>query len=453
MSRYSLATALLSLFVIVNTASAHEGSTGGAFGGGAWSYLPVEMPTPLSDMSVDILSVNGNDKESIILTGGCDSADGNVYFEADWGEGFACSSVTSKVYAFDPIHNSTTSTWTGTFTSLADMPRPRNRHASTVVNGLLCVFGGRDVSDALIAEVDCYDSATNTWSTPTSLPSERQVSDFTAFTDETKNVVYLVAGYDSFYTALDTVTMVDMSDMENISFSNGPSLKGERGDIDSAVVDSRYVYVSGGFTHENNYSNPLNTVEMFDLETYTWSDVDALNQERGDKQLVSLDGKVFALGGEEKLDVSGTVNEEELPELGARSEVLDTVEVLNPMDDGNGAQWVKLADMPAQLFRFAAAKWKDEAEDEAEVVEDHHHDHGYIFVLGGQVGYDAECKCFRTTDHVMVMDVSLAEDEEEADHDPAVKASASGATIVRHSGALLSLIAAGLIWLSAATAI
>jgi hypothetical protein len=213
------------------------------------------------------------------------------------------------------------------------------------------------------------------------------------------------------------------------------------------------VYVSGGFTHENNYSNPLNTVEMFDLETYTWSDVDALNQERGDKQLVSLDGKVFALGGEEKLDVSGTVNEEELPELGARSEVLDTVEVLNPMDDGNGAQWVKLADMPAQLFRFAAAKWKDEAEDEAEVVEDHHHDHGYIFVLGGQVGYDAECKCFRTTDHVMVMDVSLAEDEEEADHDPAVKASASGATIVRHSGALLSLIAAGLIWLSAATAI
>jgi len=97
MSRYSLATTLLSLFVIVSTASAHEGSSGDPFGGGAWSYLPVEMPTPLSDMSVDILSVNGNDKESIILTGGCDSADGNVYFEADWGEGFACSSVTSKV--------------------------------------------------------------------------------------------------------------------------------------------------------------------------------------------------------------------------------------------------------------------------------------------------------------------------------------------------------------------
>lgn len=398
----------------------------------------MEIPTPLSDMSVDMLTLNGNTEQSIILTGGCNSADGNVYFEADWGEGFACSSVTSKVYAFDPIRNSTTSTWTGTFTALAEMPRPRNRHASSLVNGLLCVFGGRTVSDALIAEVDCYESATNTWSTPTSLPAERQVSDFTAFTDETSNVVYLVAGYDSNYTALDTVTMLNMSDMANISFSNGPSLKRERGDVDSAVVDSRYVYVSGGYTHSNNYSNPSNTVEMFDMEASTWSDVDALNQETGDQQLVSLNGKIFALGGEDKVDTAGTINEDELPELGARSEVMDTVEVLHLED--TAPLWENPhADMPTQLFRFAAATWKDASEDAlAKGGEDHHHEHGYIFVFGGQVGYDTDCKCFRTTDHVMVMDLSLVEDE--AHH--AVQASA--ATIVRHSG--LPLIAVALLW-------
>lgn len=329
------------------------------------------------------------------------------------------------------------------------MPRSRNRHASTIVNGLLCVFGGRDASDALIAEVDCYDSATNAWSTPTSLPEERQVSDFTAFTDESSNVVYLVAGYDSYYTALDTVTMVDMSDMENISFSNGPSLMGERGDIDSAIVDSRYVYVSGGFTHSNNYSNPLDTVEMFDMNTKSWSNVDALNQERGDKQLVSLNGKIFALGGEDKVDVSGTVNEQELPELGARSEVLDTVEVLH-LEDAVPVWENPQADMPGQLFRFAAAAWKDELEDVATAEnEEHRHDHGYIFVLGGQVGYDAECKCFRTTDRVMVMDLSLVADE---NHHAAQ--AASGASIVRHSVTVLCLIAAGLPWLiSAATVI
>jgi hypothetical protein len=94
MSRYSLANALLYLITIVNNARAHE-STETDYG--PWSYLPVKIPTPLSDMSVDKLTLDGNTEQSIILTGGCDSADGNVYYEADWGEGFACSSVTSKV--------------------------------------------------------------------------------------------------------------------------------------------------------------------------------------------------------------------------------------------------------------------------------------------------------------------------------------------------------------------
>ena len=103
MSRYTLATALLSLFilVVVDNTRAHEGSEIDSQGGGAWSYLPIEMPTPLSDMSVDVISLNGSNMEkSIILTGGCDSPDGNVFYEAEWGEGFACSSVTSKVRSY-----------------------------------------------------------------------------------------------------------------------------------------------------------------------------------------------------------------------------------------------------------------------------------------------------------------------------------------------------------------
>ena len=107
------------------------------------------------------------------------------------------------------------------------MPRTRNRHASAVVNGQVCVFGGRNEADELIAEVDCYDPAADAWSTPTSLPDP--TSDHTGFaTDDGK--VYLIAGYDAFYTALDTVTVVDMSDMSNIQFLEGPSLNGKRGD-------------------------------------------------------------------------------------------------------------------------------------------------------------------------------------------------------------------------------
>merc|ERR1719253_1897360 len=303
------------------------------------------MPTPLSDMGVVSLTLgqeggNGTDssdgakeaaKTRVILTGGCDSPEGNE----ERGDYFECGSLTNKVYAFDPIRHSTFQAWNGEFEELAEMPRARARHASAVVDGRVCVYGGRNLTDALIAEVDCYDPAADAWSTPTALPAERQASDWTAFTAEDGRV-HLVGGYDQGYAALDRVTVVDMSDMDAVAYPDGPGLRTKRGDIDSAVVDGA-VYVSG-------------------------------------------------------------VPAAELPELGARSELLDSVEVLDPAEDVHGglAQWKSLAGMPSQLFRFAAAEWEA--------------DGNFIFVLGGQVAYDADCKCFRTSDKVMVFDVSQAEE-------------------------------------------
>jgi hypothetical protein len=52
--------------------------------------------------------------------------------------------------------------------------------------------------------------------------------------------------------------------------------------------------------------------------------------------------------------------------------------------------------MPQALFRFAAAEW--ETSD----------DEGVIFVFGGQVGFDPDCECFRTTNKVMVFEASNA---------------------------------------------
>lgn len=397
MARYSLAALLL--------LSAPPKVRAGTAGSEAWTFLPVTMPTPLSDMGVVSLTLGqegGNSTDSsdgakeaaktrIILTGGCDSPEGNE----ERGDYFECGSLTNKVYAFDPIRHSTFQAWNGEFEELAEMPRARARHASAVVDGRVCVYGGRNLTDALIAEVDCYDPAADAWSTPTALPAERQASDWTAFTAEDGRV-HLVGGYDQGYAALDRVTVVDMSDMDAVAYSDGPGLRTKRGDIDSAVVDGA-VYVSGGFTHENDYAHPLNSVERLDPAAGEWSTIDALNDERGDKQLVALDGRVYALGGEQKVDVSG-VPAAELPELGARSELLDSVEVLDPAEDVHGglAQWKSLAGMPSQLFRFAAAEWEA--------------DGNFIFVLGGQVAYDADCKCFRTSDKVMVFDVSQAEE-------------------------------------------
>ena len=43
------------------------------------------------------VATNGNVKKRIIITGGCDSPDGNTFVEEDWGEGFTCFSLSNKV--------------------------------------------------------------------------------------------------------------------------------------------------------------------------------------------------------------------------------------------------------------------------------------------------------------------------------------------------------------------
>ncbi len=348
-----------------------------------------------------------------------------------------------QAYAFTPTRESSSGAWTGSFKTLPDMPRPRYRHASAVVNGILCVVGGRNGTDALIAEVDCYNPTSNVWTTPTSLPSDRMVSDLAAFAHPTnEGEIYLVGGYNGPYFASENVTVVKYStgstlDDLVVTYADGPRLNGKRGDVDTAIVDG-YVYVSGGYTHEDSFAMAKNSVERLDLSTLpgssatTWSDVDSLNYERGDKQLVGINGRVYALGGETKVDLYG-IAEAELPELWGRSEVLDTVEVFNPSEDENGglAEWRELSSMPAQIFRFAAIEWPVEDSD------------GYIFVFGGQAGYDADCKCFRTTDKVMVLDIDHAELEMETDG----ASSSSVATIVHAVRGLSQVATVVALWL------
>lgn len=393
MARYTLAASLLLPLLARASRSLDELTD-------SWQALPVSIPTPLSDMSVAVLPGDGGKR--VVLTGGCDSPDGNQFMEYDGEEFFACTSISSKAYAFAPkVPNTTFQAWTGEFEELPDMPRERCRHASVVVDGELCLFGGRDAVDEMVSEVDCYDPSAGEWTTPATLPAEYTTSDLTAFARGTD--VYLVAGYDKNYTAQVQVTVVDMSDMSSVKFGPGESLLEERGDIDAAVLPDGSVYVSGGFTHENSYAKPHNTVERYDPDTGTWSPVDSLNDERGDKQLVSLNGKVYAIGGEAKVDITG-VAPEEVPDLGAISTVLDSVEVLDPEVDVHGglAEWRSLGGMPTALFRFGAAEWEGEVTGEEGGEGESADDGGYIFVFGGQVAYDADCECFRTTDQVMV---------------------------------------------------
>lgn len=399
MTRYSIAlTTLLSTTLLTTPVVADP-----------WSYLSVGIPIALSDMAVTVMTyttakdgnatstattngdaaaANGGEvTKKIMLTGGCVSEKGNEFL----GEYFACLELTNKAYSFTPIPPKTQfQAWTGTFESLPDMPRERARHNSFQLgNNLLCVIGGRDTSDTLIAPIDCYDATTNVWTEVGTLPDEYLTSDAAAYASD--NTVHLIGGYKQDYEALSQVTVVDMSDLTNIQFTKGVPIDTPRGDINVVEVeDGSALMISGGFTHLNDFSAPLNSVEKFQFDSQTWGPVDALNEERGDKQLINLNGKIYAMGGEGRVDASGPVPDEALAAITMGSIVLDTVEVLDLTagKDGDEVEWKTQGDMPSSLFRFGASGWNEEV----------------IFVFGGQVGFETECECFRTTEKVLVFD-------------------------------------------------
>ncbi|MFK7925209.1 MAG: malectin domain-containing carbohydrate-binding protein [Bacteroidia bacterium] len=84
---------------------------------------------------------------------------------------------------------------TGVWTPMADAPRARDHFHATVVGDKLYVAGGREsgggsLFEPLIAEVDVYDFTTNTWSSPTNLPTPRAAAAVINF----QNQVYVIGG-------------------------------------------------------------------------------------------------------------------------------------------------------------------------------------------------------------------------------------------------------------------
>jgi hypothetical protein len=112
----------------------------------------VKMPFPVSDVMANYMAGNDEDEDGfIIITGGCDSINGNERITIDNGNNetldlFECMSITNATLKFDPRQN--------TFTRMADAPHARGRHAAAVVQGELYLFGGRDAADNLVSAID-----------------------------------------------------------------------------------------------------------------------------------------------------------------------------------------------------------------------------------------------------------------------------------------------------------
>eukprot|EP00980_Cylindrotheca_fusiformis_P015678 scaffold4518_cov149-Cylindrotheca_fusiformis.AAC.13 len=361
-----------------------------AFGLEDWVFGTIDatLPKAVSDHT----AVRSPGDGLIYLAGGCDSADGNVW-NAD-AKTFLCGSVTDSFYSFDPVENQ--------FKTLASLPQARYRHSSAVADNKVWVIGGRNLDDDLVAGIDVYDIETGDWSTIGNLPDEYLVSDHASFVHDD---IYIAGGYDGDYVAQKTVLKIGF---DGSTFEEASPLNVGRGDIVGvASSDGSSAYVAGGFSNQD-WCQPLVSVEEYDFGTDSWTGLPDLIEARGEIVLVENRNHLYSLGGEAPLDYGDCTNE--TYEVGTKTVATDSIELLM---DGE-TSWKVLETFPEERFRFAAV-----GEDDV------------IYTFGGQIAFDVDCSCFRVSDGVFIF--GAAEDV------------AAKGTIVPKDAASTKSIVAGLV--------
>ena len=136
----SMVCMMMMMFLINHTVVKADNSTIG------FDYVTnkddITLPTGLSDMVANVHSETNH----IYITGGCNHSKGNEYNTMI--SEYVCGSISDTMYVYDAKVNQFRIDLPTT------LPTPRYRHAATLLNGYLWLFGGRDLEDTLVSTVD-----------------------------------------------------------------------------------------------------------------------------------------------------------------------------------------------------------------------------------------------------------------------------------------------------------
>jgi hypothetical protein len=204
--------------------------------------------------------------------------------------------------------------------------------------------------------------------------------------------VYVGGGFDADYKARKSLWRINASSIDSVQEIAMAPLQEARGDIKMVANHRHQAFVAGGFTDVNNYCPALSTAEVYNIKTNKWTYVDDLSIPRGDMSLLLLDHHLIALGGETQIDSTCP----DTIDPGESTVVMDDVEILD--HDGH---WKTVASIPDPLFRAEAVSVDNK-----------------IFILGGQNGYNKSCRCYDTSDEIVML---LEGDEHE--HSPTLSPS------------------------------
>lgn len=246
--------------------------------------------------------------------------------------------INNRCDEYDP----TTQTWT----QKAAMPTGRGQAACAVVGTKVYVFGGNNsCSNNWLSTNECYDTSTNTWTTGLAPLPGTPRGDLSAVT--VGGLIYVMGGNNSY---VGEFNYNHIYNPQTNSWSTGAPLPADRGSHGAAVLDGK-IYLVGGHNRVNGPITEIPEVHVYDPAQNTWSEVAPLNVPRAKIAVVSMYGRIYAIGGWLWTD----------PRT-----YFDVVEEYDPRDN----YWRKVTHLPEPRAEIAAAVLG-----------------GEIYLIGGDTGH------------------------------------------------------------------
>jgi len=213
----------------------------------------------------------------------------------------SCSVVNEKIYAIGGYNPETLDNIeeydpaTDTWTAKSPMPTARWGPGTGTVNGKIYLFGGASGWDYAVnsPEEFCrtnevYNPATDTWTTKSSIPSQRWGSSSCVVNGK----IYVIGGYNN--TSLSTVEEYDPATDTWTTKSPMPT---PRWGLTTGTVNGKIYAIGGGNVYKP--TEALNIVEEYDPVSDTWKIKAPMPVGRiaHAPSSVSIDGKIYIVGG------------------------------------------------------------------------------------------------------------------------------------------------------------
>jgi N-acetylneuraminic acid mutarotase len=189
---------------------------------------------------------------------------------------FGTAVVDGKIYSIggltadgtvgaNEVYDPATNTWE----TKSPMPTPRYYFAVAVYDNKIYTFGGLTATpiqnNTYVGVTEVYDSATDTWETKTSMPTNRSALCANVVDGKIILTGGIVYGPPPSFSSISEVT--EVYDPETDNWLTKASIPNPVCSYASTVVDGK-IYVVGGSNHSAVYTT-FN--QVYDLETDTWS--------------------------------------------------------------------------------------------------------------------------------------------------------------------------------------